>query len=148
MPSDMQSSLIFHYNLKLYDSDKDVFDNVSLKRFVMQVRETLIKTFIYRFTNKIQIHDGSHHPLHHNITLHTNFTQKSTRLQTQNVHHIEHYSLLVKTDTSKTFDAGPISLMSHTLQPIHAAQHPNSINQCIHLICRRLMNPIHTHTHM
>ncbi|RXG72482.1 Hillarin [Armadillidium vulgare] len=36
MPQDMQSSLIFHYNLKLYDSDKDVFDNTSLKRFVMQ----------------------------------------------------------------------------------------------------------------
>lgn len=36
MPSHMQSSLIFHYNLKLYDSDKDQYDSVSLKRFVMQ----------------------------------------------------------------------------------------------------------------
>ena len=37
MPSNMQSSLIFHYNLKLYDSDKDSYDSISLKRFVMQV---------------------------------------------------------------------------------------------------------------
>lgn len=37
MPSHMQSSLIFHYNLKLYNSDKDSYDTVSLKRFVMQV---------------------------------------------------------------------------------------------------------------
>ncbi|KAK8738384.1 hypothetical protein OTU49_003839 [Cherax quadricarinatus] len=36
MPGHMQSSLIFHYNLKLYDSDKDHYDTVSLKRFVMQ----------------------------------------------------------------------------------------------------------------
>nr|CAD7431240.1 unnamed protein product [Timema monikensis] len=36
MPSHMQSSLIFHYNLKFYDSDGDSFDGVSLKRFVMQ----------------------------------------------------------------------------------------------------------------
>lgn len=32
----MQSCLIFHYNLKFYDSDEDSFDTVSLKRFVMQ----------------------------------------------------------------------------------------------------------------
>ena len=32
MPTNMQSSLIFHYNLKLYDSDQDKFDDVSLKR--------------------------------------------------------------------------------------------------------------------
>lgn len=32
----MQSCLIFHYNLKFYDSDEDSFDAVSLKRFVMQ----------------------------------------------------------------------------------------------------------------
>lgn len=32
----MQSCLIFHYNLKFYDSDEDSFDGVSLKRFVMQ----------------------------------------------------------------------------------------------------------------
>jgi hypothetical protein len=35
-PNDMQSCLIFHYNLKFYDSDEDSFDSVSLKRFVMQ----------------------------------------------------------------------------------------------------------------
>ena len=38
MPPELQSSLIFHYNLKLYDSDKDSYDGTSLKRFVMQVR--------------------------------------------------------------------------------------------------------------
>lgn len=37
MPNHMQGSLIFHYNLKFYDSDGDSFDGVSLKRFVMQV---------------------------------------------------------------------------------------------------------------
>ena len=37
MPANMQSSLIFHYNLKFYDSDGDNYDGVSLKRFVMQV---------------------------------------------------------------------------------------------------------------
>lgn len=37
MPSHMQSSLIFHYNLKFYDNEGDSFDGVSLKRFVMQV---------------------------------------------------------------------------------------------------------------
>lgn len=36
MPSDMQSCLIFHYNLKFYDSEDDSYDGVSLKRFVMQ----------------------------------------------------------------------------------------------------------------
>ena len=36
MASDMQGCLIFHYNLKFYDSDEDSFDGVSLKRFVMQ----------------------------------------------------------------------------------------------------------------
>lgn len=36
MPSDMQGCLIFHYNLKFYDSDEDSYDAVSLKRFVMQ----------------------------------------------------------------------------------------------------------------
>ncbi|XP_011501044.1 PREDICTED: kyphoscoliosis peptidase [Ceratosolen solmsi marchali] len=36
MPANMQSSLIFHYNLKFYDSDGDNYDGVSLKRFVMQ----------------------------------------------------------------------------------------------------------------
>lgn len=37
MPAHMQSSLIFHYNLKFYDNDGDGYDGVSLKRFVMQV---------------------------------------------------------------------------------------------------------------
>ncbi|XP_046750994.1 hillarin isoform X1 [Diprion similis] len=36
MPAHMQSSLIFHYNLKFYDSDGDGYDGISLKRFVMQ----------------------------------------------------------------------------------------------------------------
>ncbi|KAJ8924101.1 hypothetical protein NQ315_006883 [Exocentrus adspersus] len=36
MPAHMQGTLIFHYNLKFYDSDGDSFDGVSLKRFVMQ----------------------------------------------------------------------------------------------------------------
>ncbi|XP_067137099.1 hillarin-like [Centruroides vittatus] len=36
IPTNMASSLIFHYNLKFYDSDIDNFDGVSLKRFVMQ----------------------------------------------------------------------------------------------------------------
>ncbi|GAB0089951.1 uncharacterized protein DMENIID0001_045800 [Sergentomyia squamirostris] len=36
MPADMQGCLIFHYNLKFYDSDEDSYDAVSLKRFVMQ----------------------------------------------------------------------------------------------------------------
>lgn len=39
MPAHMQSSLIFHYNLKFYDNDGDGYDGVSLKRFVMQVKE-------------------------------------------------------------------------------------------------------------
>uniref|UniRef100_A0A6P7FAX4 Hillarin-like n=1 Tax=Diabrotica virgifera virgifera TaxID=50390 RepID=A0A6P7FAX4_DIAVI len=36
MPSHMQATLIFHYNLKFYDSEGDTFEGVSLKRFVMQ----------------------------------------------------------------------------------------------------------------
>ncbi|KAL1110495.1 hypothetical protein AAG570_008023, partial [Ranatra chinensis] len=36
MPTNMQGSLIFHYNLKFYDNDGDSYDGVSLKRFVMQ----------------------------------------------------------------------------------------------------------------
>ncbi|CAH1101624.1 unnamed protein product [Psylliodes chrysocephalus] len=36
MPSHMQATLIFHYNLKFYDSEGDSFEGVSLKRFVMQ----------------------------------------------------------------------------------------------------------------
>lgn len=42
MPAHMQSSLIFHYNLKFYDTEGDGFDGVSLKRFVMQVRASSI----------------------------------------------------------------------------------------------------------
>ena len=37
MPSHMQNSLIFHYNLKFYGDDTDNYDGISLKRFVMQV---------------------------------------------------------------------------------------------------------------
>ena len=37
MPLDMQSALIFHYNLKFYNNDTDNYEGVSLKRFVMQV---------------------------------------------------------------------------------------------------------------
>ena len=37
MPDTMQDSLIFHYNLKFYGDDKDNYEGVSLKRFVMQV---------------------------------------------------------------------------------------------------------------
>ncbi|KAK7591108.1 hypothetical protein V9T40_002721 [Parthenolecanium corni] len=36
MPATLQSSSIFHYNLKRYENDGDTFDGVSLKRFVMQ----------------------------------------------------------------------------------------------------------------
>lgn len=36
MPFDMQSALIFHYNLKFYNNDTDNYEGVSLKRFVMQ----------------------------------------------------------------------------------------------------------------
>lgn len=46
MPAHMQGSLIFHYNLKFYDSDGDSFDGVSLKRFVMQVIESV---FLMKF---------------------------------------------------------------------------------------------------
>ena len=37
MPSHMQNSLIFHYNLKFYGKDTDNYEGISLKRFVMQV---------------------------------------------------------------------------------------------------------------
>lgn len=36
IPTNMQSNLIFHYNLKFYESEGDTYDGVSLKRFVMQ----------------------------------------------------------------------------------------------------------------
>ena len=45
MPSHMQNSLIFHYNLKFYGNDTDNYDGISLKRFVMQVC-TMIPKFI------------------------------------------------------------------------------------------------------
>ena len=38
MPSHMQNSLIFHYNLKFYNDEADNFEKISLKRFVMQVK--------------------------------------------------------------------------------------------------------------
>ena len=37
MPPHMETSLIFHYNLKFYGDDKDNYEGISLKRFVMQV---------------------------------------------------------------------------------------------------------------
>ena len=37
MPSHMQNSLIFHYNLKFYGKETDNYEGISLKRFVMQV---------------------------------------------------------------------------------------------------------------
>jgi len=46
MPAHMQSSLIFHYNLKFYDSDGDGFDGVSLKRFVMQVGDLVLSPYL------------------------------------------------------------------------------------------------------
>lgn len=43
MPSHMENSLIFHYNLKFYGDDKDNYEGISLKRFVMQsVVENLV----------------------------------------------------------------------------------------------------------
>lgn len=49
MPIDMQSALIFHYNLKFYNKDTDNFEGTSLKRFVMQVRHLLDSLFINWF---------------------------------------------------------------------------------------------------
>jgi len=40
MPTHMIPSLIFHYNLKYYDSDLEHHEGVSLKRFVMQSVES------------------------------------------------------------------------------------------------------------
>jgi hypothetical protein len=40
MPTHMIPSLIFHYNLKYFDSDREHHDGVSLKRFVMQSVES------------------------------------------------------------------------------------------------------------
>ncbi|KAL5242945.1 hypothetical protein ACI65C_010355 [Semiaphis heraclei] len=36
IPTNMQSNLIFNYNLRFYESKGDTYDGVSLKRFVMQ----------------------------------------------------------------------------------------------------------------
>ena len=44
MPSHMQNSLIFHYNLKFYGKDTDNYEGISLKRFVMQVKNRFITT--------------------------------------------------------------------------------------------------------
>ena len=44
MPSHMQNSLIFHYNLKFYGKDTDNYEGISLKRFVMQVEHLFITT--------------------------------------------------------------------------------------------------------
>ena len=41
MPSHMQNSLIFHYNLKFYGKDTDNYEGISLKRFVMQVEKSI-----------------------------------------------------------------------------------------------------------
>lgn len=40
MPTHMIPSLIFHYNLKYYDSDLEHFEGINLKRFVMQSVES------------------------------------------------------------------------------------------------------------
>lgn len=40
MPTHMVPSLIFHFNLKYYDSDLETYEGVSLKRFVMQSVES------------------------------------------------------------------------------------------------------------
>lgn len=40
MPTHMIPRLIFHYNLKYYDSDLEHYDGISLKRFVMQSVES------------------------------------------------------------------------------------------------------------
>lgn len=40
MPSQMVSSLIFHYNLKYFDSDLEHYEGINLKRFVMQSVES------------------------------------------------------------------------------------------------------------
>lgn len=57
MPTNMQSSLIFHYNLKFYDSEGDTYDGVSLKRFVMQVNSILhlfvVDTFLSQLVSLI-----------------------------------------------------------------------------------------------
>lgn len=52
MPAHMENSLIFHYNLKFYGDDKDNYEGVSLKRFVMQVSPTtttLSHFFFFKF---------------------------------------------------------------------------------------------------
>lgn len=52
MPNHMQNSLIFHYNLKFYGKDSDNYEGISLKRFVMQVRNSthkLVKHHAYAF---------------------------------------------------------------------------------------------------
>ena len=46
MPSHMQNSLIFHYNLKFYGDDTDNYDGISLKRFVMQVNSINMRAMV------------------------------------------------------------------------------------------------------
>lgn len=52
IPTNMQSNLIFHYNLKFYESEGDTYDGVSLKRFVMQVEH---KTFYIYYLKNLNI---------------------------------------------------------------------------------------------
>lgn len=47
IPTNMQSNLIFHYNLKFYESEGDTYDGVSLKRFVMQVKRSTFYILLY-----------------------------------------------------------------------------------------------------
>ena len=51
MPIQMQSALIFHYNLKFYNKDADNFEGISLKRFVMQV--LYVQKVLYIFYCKL-----------------------------------------------------------------------------------------------
>jgi hypothetical protein len=53
MPANMQSSLIFHYNLKFFENDADHFEGVSLKRFVMQVRAFKNAMFFFSFKSAV-----------------------------------------------------------------------------------------------
>lgn len=55
MPAHMQSSLIFHYNLKFYDNDGDGYDGVSLKRFVMQVSLILLELYLCRLIRNLRL---------------------------------------------------------------------------------------------
>lgn len=41
MPTQLVANLIFHYNLKYFDSEEEYFEGISLKRFVMQSVESI-----------------------------------------------------------------------------------------------------------